>query len=137
VLTDVMVRMRAQGHEPEKAAELLTNAGPPILASLRKFLHLLNTERRIQERVPYPVPVQVFELLRTGELSPPIVAQGKDITTLGMGLYLPYRPKSNTVYLQITPVRHAPVAIPAYVVQVRPCPDGRFEVGTSFAWDRV
>jgi serine/threonine protein kinase len=134
-LTDVAIRIRARGYTAEKAVQLLANSGPPLLESLRKYLHLVSTERRSQERLPYPAAVQVFPLLTTAELGPPIAAQGKDLTTRGMGLYLPCHPMTPFVYLQITPAGHRALAIPAHVVQVRSCPDGRFEVGTCFALD--
>jgi hypothetical protein len=135
-LTDVRVRMRAPGFLPDKAAQVLGDAGPALLESLRTALQL-DAERRGESRLPYLVTIQVYPLMPTRELGEPIVAQAKDITTQGMGLYLPCRPTTSCLYLQISPPDQAPVRVPACIVRTVPCADGRYEVGTRFTWEDV
>jgi serine/threonine protein kinase len=133
-LTEVAVQIRAVGVPADKVAEVLGETGPPLLESLRNFLQL-HTERRADARYPYTPPLQVWPLLPTHELGEPFVAQGKDISARGLGVYLPCRPTTAYVYLQFHPARKAPVAVPGRIVHYHPCPDGRFETGLSFAWD--
>ncbi len=133
-LTEVAVEVHPRRCTPEQGAEILGTAGPVLLESLRNYLQL-HTERRREERFPYRCPVQVSPILPTGEAGPPVVAQGKDISTLGLGLFLPCRPTSSHVLLQFAPGGRPPVSVPARVVRVQPLADGRFEVGLCFAWD--
>jgi hypothetical protein len=133
-LTGVTVQIQPRGCSPEKGAGLLAEVGPQVLASLRTFLQL-HAERRSEERFPYPAAVQVHPLLPTGEVGTPFLAQGKDISTGGLGLYLPCRPPSLEVQLQFAPGQRPPVAVPARIVRYQPLADGRVEAGLCFAWD--
>jgi hypothetical protein len=133
-LTRVRVQIRAHGLAPQKAAEVLDDAGPALLESLRTYLQLY-AERRGEERLPYLTSLQVYPLLPGGELDSPIVAQARDISANGMCLYLPCRPTSSCLYLQISPAGQPPVRVPAHIVRTLPCPDGRYEVGTRFTWE--
>ncbi len=133
-LTEVEVAIHPLRSTPEQGTFHLASAGPAILESLRNFLQL-HTERRREERFPYSSPVQVSPVLPTGEAGPPFVATGKDISTCGLGLFMPCRPPSDHVYLQFAPGARLPVLVPARVVRVQPRADGRFETGLRFAWD--
>jgi hypothetical protein len=135
-LTEVAIRIQPQGLAGERASGVLEQTGPALLESLRNYLQL-HTERRSEERYPYPRPVQVYPALPGGEAGPPFVAQGKDVSGRGMGLFAPCAPPSATVYVQIAPQNRPPVLVPAHVVRVQPCADGRYEVGLCFAWDDV
>jgi hypothetical protein len=133
-LTEVAVQVHPRRCTPEQGAEVLGTAGPVLLESLRNYLQL-HTERRREERFPYPSPVQVSPILPTGEAGPPVVAQGKDVSTRGLSLFLPCQPTTSHVLLQFAPGGRPPVSVPARVVRVQPLADGRFEVGLCFAWD--
>jgi len=65
-----------------------------------------------------------------------VVAQGRDISLRGMGLYLPSRPPS--MLLQVRLPGEAPgqeLDVPACIVRALPRPGGRFEVGVRFLMD--
>jgi hypothetical protein len=133
-LTEVAVQVQPLACNPQKGAELLAEVGPRILESLRNYLQL-HTERRSEERFPYSTAVQVLPILPTQEAAAPFVARGKDISTRGLGLYLPCQPPSPYVHLQFAPGQRPPVAVPARIVRAQPLADGRVEVGLCFAWE--
>jgi serine/threonine protein kinase len=135
-LSEVIVHLRTHGCSGERAEEVLTQQGPRILESLRSCLQL-HTEQRSEPRMPYPLPLQVEPLLPGGQVGEAILAQGKDITTGGIGLYLPCPPTTSEVYLHLSPAHRDPFTVPARVVRCHPCQDGRFEVGLCFAWDEI
>jgi hypothetical protein len=97
----------------------------------------LQSERRSEERLPYLESIEVHPVLSSGELGQPLVGQAKDISNRGMGLYLPCRPPTSCIFLQICAPHYPPVRVPAQIVRTVPCADGRFEVGTRFAWEDI
>jgi hypothetical protein len=133
-LTEVAVQVLPLACNPRKGAELLTEVGPRVLESLRHYLQL-HTERRSEERFPYSAAVQVLPVLPMQEAGVPFVAQGKDISTRGLGLCLPCQPPSPHVYLQFASGERPPVWVPARIVRVLPLDDVRVEVGLCFAWE--
>jgi len=135
-LTEVHVQMRPRCVAPQRAAAILAETGPQLLESLRNFLQL-HTERRAELRFAYPKQLHVYPVLPQGDLGAPFLAQGKDISSIGMGLYFPCQPPTPSIYLQVTPADRAPVAVPARVMRAQPAPDGRLEVGVVFAWEEL
>jgi serine/threonine protein kinase len=133
-LTEVVVQIHPKDCKLEQGAEVLAAAGPLIVESLRKVLQL-NTERRCEERFPYAGAVQVHPVLTNLEVAAPFVAQGKDISSRGLGLFLPCQPPSPCVYLQFAPGDRPAVAVPAHIVRAQPLPDGRVEAGLCYAWE--
>ena len=131
-LTEVLARIEAVRCGAVEAVQALEEIGPRLLQSLRTHLQAL-PERRHQARLPLQCPVEVAPVLgadRTGDV---IVAQAKDISLRGMGLYMPCRPPS--MLLQVRLPGEAPqegLDVPACVVRAVPRPDGRFEVGVRF-----
>jgi hypothetical protein len=132
-LTTVVVTVRPLGCGAGQAAELLEELGPALVDGVRNALQARSMPGR--QRYPFTQPVPVCPVLQ-GRPGEAIAAQGKDISLGGMGLYLPCRPPSSEVYLQLTPVEAGPaVQIPAHVVRSRTCDDGRHEVGVRFPWE--
>ncbi len=131
-LAEVVIRIEPQDCSKRKAAHLLESAGPPILESLRSFLEA-GPERRGEERLPFEQPVQVYPVYEGQGLGDSIPADGRDISPHGMGLYLPCRPPTPQVCLQLPwSSTAAPLNVRAKVVSVQPCLDGRLAVGLSF-----
>jgi serine/threonine protein kinase len=135
-LTAIGVRIQPRGCTAEKAARILGETGPPILESLRNYLQL-HTERRSEERFPYSVPLEVQPVLPTQELGPPFVAQGKDVSSEGLSLFLPCRLPTAYLYVRFPSSGGEPVLVPTRLIRTQPCPDGRVEAGLCFAWDEV
>jgi hypothetical protein len=135
-LTEVRVEMVPRGLGGGRALAILGEMGPKLLESLKDYLQL-HTERRGEPRFPYPKAVQVYPVLPTGDPGKPFLAQGKDISTRGMALYLPCELPTTSVYLQIAPPDGVTVAVPAQIIHTHPCPNGRIEAGLCFAWEEI
>jgi serine/threonine protein kinase len=135
-LTEVRVRMLPHSLGGERAAAILADMGPKILESLKDYLQL-HTERRGEQRFAYPKAVQIYPVLPSRDLGGPILAQGKDISTRGMALYLPCQLPTASIYIQFAPPNRVPVAVPAHIIRADPCPDGRIEAGVCFAWEEI
>jgi hypothetical protein len=131
-LTPVSVTVRPADCRAEQAAELLGEVGPVLLDSVRNYLQAQAMPG--QERFPLGRPVRVLPSIQ-GRPGEAIAALGKDISLGGMGLYLPCRPPSLEVYLELTPAGGGQaVRVRAQVLQSEPCGDGRLEVEVGFLW---
>ena len=68
--------------------QLLQEMGPTILDTLRSHL-LVNSEKRLHDRLLWPHPLKIRPLSREGNVGESIQCQGKDISFSGIGFYLP------------------------------------------------
>jgi serine/threonine protein kinase len=132
--TEVTVRVRAFGCGPGPGAQLVSDVGALLLESLRTYLQV-NPERRIQERLIWPHPLVVHTAFADGRVGDAVEAQGKDISQSGIGFYLPDRPPTDRVRLELTPLGQGPVNLLASVARVQRCGESWFEVGALFVPD--
>lgn len=131
-MTDLRLLVRPRHCNPEQAAHVLEEQSPPLLNSLRECLQV-GPERRRYLRFQYNAPVQICLVNDRGEVGDPMVCQGRDISRSGMGLYLPTRPPGTHLVLQLQKsARDALISIPAKIIRVVDCPDGRLDVGVKF-----
>jgi serine/threonine protein kinase len=117
--------------EPLPGGEhLLQELGPRIFDSVRSFLQA-EPDRRHEERF------QLGKLLRVSpvfdnDVGEGIVAQGVDISGDGLALFLPCRPQSTELLLDLSCGNGPPLMVPARIVRSEACPDGRYRIGVAF-----
>jgi serine/threonine protein kinase len=129
---DVTVEARAHQCGKKRAAQLLEEVGGPLLESLRTHL-LVNSEKRTQDRLVWPYPLEVRCVLADGKVSDPIECRGKDISLSGIGFYLPHEIPTTQVYVNLPTSADPPVlSVPATLVRARRCADGWYDVGALF-----
>lgn len=110
----------------------LDSMSPLILESVRN-LFLLNSERRSEDRVPWPHPIKVIPLLASGRHDVALAGQGKDISLNGMGFYLPSELRTAEVLIELPNLIHPPaIHIAATLVHARRGADGWYDVGAVF-----
>ncbi len=132
---EVVVVVRPFGCNPAQATRLLAEMGPAILESVRNYLQAC-PEQRGQDRRAISQPLRVCPVLPDLQLAQPIECKGKDISTRGIGFFLPHPPSTPQVYINIPGVPQlASVAGLAQIVRGQPCGDGWYEVGAYFAGD--
>jgi hypothetical protein len=133
--TEVSVTIRPFGCNRVQATKLLAETGPAILESIRNFLQA-RPEQRGQDRLTIDQPLRVSPVLADMQLAQPIDCVGKDISTRGIGFFLPHAPCTSQVYINLPELPQvAAVAGLAQIVRGEPCGDGWYEVGASFAGD--
>jgi Protein kinase domain len=132
---EVTVVVRPFGCNPAEATRLLSETGPVILESIRNYLQAC-PEQRGQDRLAIPQPLRVCPVLPNMQLAQPIECRGKDISTRGIGFFLPHPPSTPQVYINLPGVPQlASVAGLAQIVRGQSCGDGWYEVGAYFAGD--
>jgi serine/threonine protein kinase len=129
---DVAVSIRAVRCGHKKAAQLVQDMGANLLEGLRAFL-LVNSEKRMHDRLLWPHPVEVCAVERDGTVAAPLTCRGKDISMSGMGFYLPRELPTSQVLIQLpaTPGGSA-LTVPATLVRAKRCADGWYDVGALF-----
>jgi serine/threonine protein kinase len=110
---------------------LLEELGPRIFESVRSFLQA-EPDRRQDERFRLGKLLRVSPVFETDEVGEGIVAQAVDISRDGLAFFLPCRPQSTAVLLDIGTGNGAPILVPARIVRSDACPDGRYLVGVTF-----
>jgi serine/threonine protein kinase len=130
--TTVALDVRPFGCGKEQGAELLQAVGPLLLESAATCLEA-SAERRVQERLPWPHPLRVRFVLPDRRLGEPIECGGKNISLTGIAFYGPSEPPARRACIELCTPFQAAVTVPARVVRVRPCDDGRYEVGARFS----
>lgn len=129
---EVSAHVRAVNCSGKHAQELLERLGHELLDGLQQQL-LVNSEKRMQDRVLWPHLVRVHPLLTDGRRDEPIECRGKDISQTGIGLYLPHDLPTSQVLIELPSAKHPPaVAVPATLVRAKRCADGWYEVGALF-----
>jgi serine/threonine protein kinase len=129
---DVTAEVRVLHCNKKRAAALLEEVGAPLLESLRTHL-LVNSEKRTQDRLMWPYPVEVRCVLPDGKVTEPIECRGKDISPSGIGFYLPHEIPTAQVCINLPTAGEPPfLAVPATLVRARRCADGWYDVGALF-----
>jgi hypothetical protein len=134
--SEVNVVIRPFGCGRKNAVRLLEEMGPRVLESLRGYL-LAHPEQRSNERLLCSHPLRVCPVFGGIELADPIDCFAKDVSIDGIGFYLPKSIPTGQVYVNMPGVPElATVAGLAQVVRRKPCGDGWYEIGASFARGR-
>lgn len=129
---EVRTQIRAVNCTRKRALELLQQTGPSILENLQQTL-LVNSEKRVQDRLLWPEPLTIIPLQSNGERDEPIECRGKDISRTGIGFYLPHELHTSQVLIELPNTLRPPViAVPATLVRAKRCADGWYEVGAIF-----
>jgi serine/threonine protein kinase len=129
---EVSVSIRAFRSSKKRARALLEEMAPRLLESLHSFL-LVNSEKRMQDRVPWTKPVRIRPLASGNRKGQVIECTGKDISQTGIGLILPRELETSEVLVELPSKLHPPsVSIPATLVRAQRRPDGAYDVGALF-----
>ncbi len=127
----VVVSIKPYGCDQLATAELLAKMGPLLLRSVRDYLHAL-PEQRCRERLSLHERLQVLPVIG-GLPAEPIECVTKDVSTGGIGFFLPKELAASQVYVNWPDVKAlAPYAALAQVVRKQPGADGWFEIGAAF-----
>jgi hypothetical protein len=131
--THVTVKIKPFGCGPEQGVRLLKTWGPLLLQSAAACFEV-TAERRRLERIVWQRPLPVRFVLPDRNLGDPVDGRGKDLSSGGVGFYLPATllTAELNVNLDLTPDAPA-VMLPAYVVRVQRRHDGWYEVGAAFS----
>lgn len=139
MLTDVTVQVKPYGvSNTDEAEELLREAGPRIVETLRTFLQA-NHDRRQNERFEYNVPIKVTVIASRGDRGTPIQCQGKDISLGGLAFYSPVEIKHNQIKVELVHPRQTdPVPVMTQLIRCDQHMEGGWqEVGARFIFDRT
>lgn len=129
---EVGVQIRALGCSKKRITQLLQEMGPSLLDNLRAHL-LVNSEKRMQNRLLWPHPLKVQPIYLDGRKGNVIECQGKDLSTSGVGFFLPHELDTSEVLIELPSSVHPPsVSVPATLVRAKRCADGTYEVGALF-----
>jgi serine/threonine protein kinase len=129
---EVAVQVRAFRCSHSRGVRLLEEIGTSLLEGLRATL-LVSSEKRIQERLLWPHPLQVRAIHPDGTRGEPVACRGKDISLSGIGFYLPHELPTAEVSIELpaTPLTPA-LSVPATLVRANRCADGWYDVGALF-----
>lgn len=112
--------------------DLLDELGPEITDNLEKLL-MSDASKRNQDRLLWPHPLKVTPILADGALDEPIECRGKDISSTGLGFYLPHELNSSEVLIELpNDIQPPSISVPATLVRAKRCADGWYEVGALF-----
>jgi serine/threonine protein kinase len=118
--------------EPMPGGEhLLEELGPRIFDSIRSFLQA-EPDRRHEERFRLGRFLRVSPLFEEDEVGEGIVAQAVDISRDGLAFFLPCRPQSTSLLLDLGTGNGTPILVPARIVRSDACADGRYLIGVTF-----
>lgn len=137
MLTDVTVQIKPYGiSNIDDAEEMLREAGPRIVETLRTFLQATH-DRRAQERFEYNVPFKVSVITTRGDRGTPLQCQGKDISLSGIAFYSPVEVRTGQLKIELVhPRQPEPVPVLAQLVRCDQHVEGGWhEVGARFIFD--
>jgi serine/threonine protein kinase len=129
---EVTVQVRPFRCGQARGTRLLEDMGTSLLEGLRSAL-VVHAEKRIQERLLWPHPLQVRALHADGSVGDAVLCRGKDISLSGIGFYLPHDLPTADVCVELPATPQTPaLAVPATLVRAKRCADGWYEVGALF-----
>jgi serine/threonine protein kinase len=129
---DVAVAVQPFRCRRKRGRELLEQMGLAVLEQLRAAL-LVNSEKRVQERLLWPHQFQLWPLHGDGSRGAAVLCRGKDVSLGGIGFYLPHQLETSHVLINLPATSQTEaLSIPATLVRARPCADGWYEVGALF-----
>jgi hypothetical protein len=116
----------------QKGRALVEQTGTDLIDALQKHL-LVNSEKRVQDRLLWPHALTVIPLQADGQCEDPIVCRGKDISATGIGFYVPHELLTADVLIELPNTLGPPaLTVPATLVRAKRCADGWYEVGAIF-----
>ncbi len=131
--SEVAVLIRPFGCSRNQAVKILEDWGPQVLESVRCYLQA-HPEQRATERIPYKQPLRVSAVFGGTELAAPIECISKDISSEGIGFFLPDMALTPEIYINVPDVPQlAAFAGLAKIVRRQPCGEGWSEIGARFA----
>jgi serine/threonine protein kinase len=131
--TEVILHLKPFGCSGGQGAPLLKGIGPLLIDGAATCLQAAS-ERRVQERLPWPHPLRARVALPGGGLGEEVECCGKDLALTGIGFYAPPQLTGPRLWLALTtPFHDAPLTVPARVVRSRPGADGWCELGAAFS----
>src|SRR5438105_4899771 len=125
------MRVRLAIKNDKSGTESLHQMGPLLIESLRSQLQR-GSERRREKRILWVQQVSATFLLSNGDDSSTIEGQSRDLTSSGMGLYLPRILPGTQVSLKLTEPALGTITVVGKFVRVQRCGDGWYEVGVRF-----
>ena len=129
---ELLVRVSARHLEREQTLKILEQKGLDVVDKIRNHL-LVGSEKRMQDRMLWPHPLQIVPVHADGRKDEPIECRGKDISFTGLGLYVPHELDTCEVILQGANSVHPPtLEIPATLVGAHRGADGWYDVGALF-----
>jgi hypothetical protein len=129
---EVRTQIRTLHCNPKRRLELFESTGASVLESLQQHM-LVNSEKRMQERLLWPEALIVIPINSAGEREEPIECRGKDLSRTGIGFFLPHELHTSHVLIELPNTICPPViSVPATLVRAKRCADGWYEVGAIF-----
>jgi hypothetical protein len=129
---EVTACVRALQCTPKQGHDLVEHTGTDLIDALQKHL-LVNSEKRVQDRLLWPNDLTIIPLHHDGRQDDPIICRAKDISHTGIGFYLPHELHTADVLIELpSTLQGAPTTVPATLVRAKRCPDGWYEVGAIF-----
>ncbi len=129
---EVTINIKSFQCNKKRGKELVEEVGTSILEQIRACL-LVNSEKRVQERLLWPHPVEVYPVQPNGTFGEKINCRGKDLSLTGIGFYLPHQLETSEIQVYLPATKKTqPVSIAATLVRAKPCVDGWYEVGALF-----
>jgi serine/threonine protein kinase len=129
---DIGVQIKPLRCSRKRGKELLSEMSLPLLEQLRAAL-LVNSEKRIKDRLLWPYLVEVCPILPDGTRGQTVLCRGKDISLTGIGFYLPHPLETSNVVINLPAIGSTEaISIPATLVRARLSADGWYEVGALF-----
>jgi serine/threonine protein kinase len=130
--TTLRVEIKASNCSRDQGAGLLKLLGPLLLESVLTDFRAAGS-RRTTERVIWPYPLKVCSVNADGQPGDTIECLGKDISSTGIGFYLPSELPTSQVRLHLPRTPQTPVAtVAARIMRVQGCGNGWYEVGGLF-----
>jgi serine/threonine protein kinase len=139
LLTDVTVQIQPYGVSAvDEAEDLIKEAGPRIVETLRTFLQA-GPDRRANERFEYNVPLKVAAMSARGERGPGVQCQGKDISLGGIAFYSPMEIRGTQLRVDLVhPCQPNPVPVLGQLIRCdQHLEGGWFEIGVRFQLENL
>ena len=131
----VTVKVTLVGSGKKQNGNLLKGKGKELLEGLRAYL-CSASEKRPNERLLWPRPVEISPVEEDGSVGTPIQCRGKDISLTGMAFYLPHELPTSQVVIRLQESENSrALTIPATLVRAHRCADGWYDVGVLFRVD--
>lgn len=129
--SDVAVTIRPFGCDRTRAMRFVEELGPKLLDSVREHLGA-QPEQRGRERIFLRERLRVRPIIQ-GLPDEPIECYTKDVSTGGIGFFLPKELAASEVYVSLPEMEQiAAYAGLAQVVRKHPVGDGWYEIGAAF-----
>ena len=114
---NVTVKVSLIGRGKKRAAAILQGKGKELLEGLQANL-CVHAEKRPNDRLLWPRPVQISPVDEDGNMGDPIQCRGKDISLTGMAFYLPHELPTSLVVIRLQESEDAqPTTIAATLVR--------------------